>query len=325
MFVFDCELIIGNFKLKTFNSVKITTSRKTLGDTAVIKIGDASRKQKLRNSIKVGDKVILKMGYKGYPIQTEFEGYVSEVSPNVPFEIHCLDEIFKMRRDVVKTPEGKLGMSWKKTTLLDVLKYILQGYETDLFNVPDVELAPFVIEAKVNRAQVLKKIKEEYGFDVYFRGNKLICALGYTEVIEEQPIFHLQKNVIKTDLIYRKKEDSKIKLKAVSILQDNTRVEVEVGDPDGEIRTWHTETPIKDKEKLKLLAEAQIESYKYEGYTGKIKTFGIPYATHSMSAKILDDTYPERAGIYFIEQVETSVSVTEGFKRDITFGKKAGR
>lgn len=325
MFVFDCELIIGNFKLKTFNSVKVTTSRKTLGDTAVIKIGDAGRKQKLRNSIKVGDRVVLKMGYKGYPIQTEFEGYVSEISPNVPFEIHCLDEIFKMRRDVVKTPEGKLGMSWKKTTLLDVLKYILQGYETDLFNVPDVELVPFVIEAKVNRAQVLKKIKEEYGFDVYFRGNKLICTLGYTEVIEEQPIFHLQKNVIKTDLIYRKKEDSKIKLKAISILQDNTRVEIEVGDPDGEIRTWYTETPIKDKEKLKLLAEAQIENYKYEGYTGKIKTFGIPYATHSMSAKILDDTYPERAGIYFIEQVETSVSVTEGFKRDITFGKKAGR
>jgi hypothetical protein len=323
MLVFECELIIGNFLLRSFNALKILSSRKTLGDSAVLKLGNIGTKQKFRESLKIGDKVSIKMGYRGYEMRTEFEGYISEISPNIPFEIHCLDEIFHLRREELRSPKGKLGMSWKKTTLREVIQYTVSGYDIDFGDIPDVELAPFVIEPYANKAQVLKKLKEEYGFDVYFRGKKLFCGLGYTENIQEEPIFHLQKNVISTDLVYRKKEDSKIKLKAISILPNNKRVDVEVGDKEGETRTWYTESPITDKDKLKILAEAQIEKYKYAGYAGKIKTFGIPYATHTMIGQIRDDTFPERRGRYFIEEVETNVSVTEGFKRHITFGKRA--
>ncbi len=324
MYVFKCELTIGKLKLNTFHSVDITTSRKSVGDSAVIKLGDVGRK--LRKNIKVGDEVLLKMWYVGYPVQTEFQGYVSEISPNVPLEIHCLDEIFKLQRDSLRNPQGKSGMSWKKTTLLEVLQYVLKGYDTQIDkNIPKVELAPFVIEPTSNKAQVLKKLKEEYGFDAYFRGKTLFCGLGYSEVIEEQPIFHLQKNVISTDLVYRKKEDSKIKLKAISILPNNTKIEVEVGDENGEIRTWISETPIKDKIKLKEIAQTKLDDYKYEGYAGKIKTFGIPFATHSMVGQLRDDLYSERKGKYFIEEVKKTVSVSGGFKQEITFGKKAGK
>lgn len=329
MLVFECELQIGKFTLNTFNSIKITSSRKTLSDSAIIKLGDIGTKQKFRDSIKVGDKVVVKMWYKGYQIRTEFEGYISEISPNIPFEIHCLDEVFNLRREYLKNEKGKLGMSWKKTTLKNVLKYVLQGYEIDFGDTPDVELAPFVVEPYTNKAQVLKKLKEEYGFDVYFRGKKLFCSLGYTEVIQEEPIYHLQKNVIDTDLVYKKKEDTKIKLKAISIQKNNTKVEIEVGDKDGEQRTWYSESPIignddEIKEKLKILALNQLQKYKYEGYSGKIRTFGIPFATHSMVAEIRDDKFNERRGKYFIEEVETEVSVSSGFKRYISFGKKAG-
>ncbi|WP_448529200.1 hypothetical protein [Raineya sp.] len=328
MFIFECELQIGKFTLDAFSSAKIISSR-TLGDTAKIVLGDIGRKQKFRESVKVGDKVLLRMGYKGYPMRTEFEGYVSEISPNVPFEVECLDEIFMLRREELRSPKGKLGMSWKKTTLKEVLQYTTQGYTIEMKDIPDVVLSPFVIEPYANKAQVLKALKEEYGFDVYFRGNKLICGLGYTEIIKEEPIYHLQRNVIETDLVYRKKEDTKIKLKAISIQKDNSKVEVEVGDKEGEQRTWYAESPIvekskeKIKEKLKILALAQLQKYKYEGYSGKIKTFGVPYATHSMVAEIRDDMFPERKGKYFIEEVETEVSVSGGFKRTITFGKRA--
>ena len=45
-------------------------------------------------------------------------------------------------------------------------------------------------------------------------------------------------NVINSGLTFRTKDQVRLSVRAVSVLPDNSRIEVEVGDPDGDRRTY---------------------------------------------------------------------------------------
>jgi hypothetical protein len=307
------KLVFNNL----INNVEVDSGRKCLTQTATIKM---PRFNQLVDSsasdykIKTGDAVKIELGYDNKLFE-EFTGYVSEVSPKSPLEIKCEDEMWLLKQSTVT-------MSWKSITLKNLLAWLVPS--VNILQCPEVTLSPFSV-SYVTKFKVLQKLKDEYGLDVYFRKGKLFVGLAYTETGLNKVVYNFQKNVPKEEvdknLFFRKKDDAKLRVKAISILPDNKRIETEVGDKDGD-QTTLTFYNIKTKDELRKQATELINKQKFDGYRGSIKCFGVPYATFGMVARFIDERYKERQGDYFIDQVKVSYG-SDGYRREIFPGRKA--
>jgi hypothetical protein len=128
------------------------------------------------------------------------------------------------------------------------------------------------------------------------------------------------ENVISSDLEWESEEDVQLKIKAVHVKPDNTIVEKEVGDPEGEVRTLFF-YDLEDPDQLETLALEEIRKYRYSGYRGSINTFLLPNAVVGNVAQIEDPNFPERDGRYLVDSVETRFG-EQGARRKVELGIK---
>jgi len=298
---------IGNYVFRNVNAVSIESSWKNLTQRAKIKLPNI--KALLEKNIKPGDPVIIKLGYNS-SLNIEYEGFVSTIAPSTPIEITCEDEMWKLKQQTVT-------MSWRSVTLKEVLKYLVPDATIEC---PDIILSPFRID-KLSKAKALEKLKDEFTLVIYFRGKNLYAGLAYQEKDLGRQKYHFQKNIAHSSLVYKGKDDVKIKVKAISIMPNNTKIDTELGDADGEQRTLHFYNLTLAE--LKKQAQEKINLMKYDGYRGTFTGFGVPVVKHGMVAELLDNKYPERAGSYFIDSVNTTYD-SNGFRREIELGRKAG-
>lgn len=319
MFVLGCKVEIGDYVFDSIVDVKIVRSVDLLSDTAIIKLPTKfvlkgmKQKHTTEKTFKVKDPVTITLAYVGKFEHTEFRGFVSKIKPNTPIEIHCEDSTFVLRRQ-------SHFKNFTNTTLRGVLQYITAGTGIELSpNIPDVPLENFLLKGD-NGAQALNKIKE-FGFVVFFDGNgKLFAGLRQTEGTGKEVTYDLDYNIVSHELEFKTAEQVKIKLKAKGWKPDNTYIEVEVGDKDGEERIWQTRSVTNEAE-LRKLAESQLMAMTYNGYDGTVTGFLIPFADRGMTAHIIDEEYPEREGKYFIPKVEIEFG-TNGARRVVTLGRK---
>lgn len=317
-FSLNCRITIGNVVLRAVNSLEIISTWRELSDTCkmtlpnrgVIRSSQDDKEVAVDKIIKVGDPVRVELGYNG-DSNTEFVGYVSNIKPGTPVEIECEDEVYQLKRS------GLITKSYPNTTLKALLAELVPG--TKFASLPNVAIENYLIE-NATKAQVLQELRERYGLSIYYRLGKLFAGLPFSERIQRGQRLVIHKNVIEEDLEYRKSEDVRLKVKVISVQPDNKKVEYEIGDKDGEQRTLHFYN-IQDKTTLLSLAKAELEKYKFTGYRGKVKTFGIPYLEHSEEVTLEDSRFAERTGRYLIEKVVTSFG-NEGFRRDVELGIK---
>lgn len=301
----NSQISIGAYVFPNCNSFQVRSSWKTIAKTATIKMHNIAG---MLSAIKVGDKVVIEAGYDD-DYQKEFSGYVSEVNPSIPVEIKCEDEMWALKQQTV-------SMSWRSTTLKTVLKFLVPNANIEC---PEVTLAPFRLD-NVTKAKALQKLKDEYLLTVYFRNGLLFVGLPYTESNLPTVSMHFQKNAKAEGLTFKRKEDLKIKVKAISILPNNTRIEKEFGDSDGDSTTLHFYN--KKESELKALAEEAIGRMKYDGYKGSFRTIGgYPFVDHGYKANLFDDNYPERQQGVFVDTVTTDYG-PEGYHRTIEPGRK---
>lgn len=313
MLVLSCKINIGRYTFSHVNHVKIDSGRSSLDDKAIIRLPQKYDGQYLASVINQGDPVEIYLGYDG-EMKLEFTGYVTTVNPNIPVEIVCIDAMYQLKRE-------KPTAATKTGTLKEVIEYLVPGVEAE---VPVINLKDFKIDGKGSVAYALTKLKQNYGLDVYYRGSKLFVGLAYTDsqaVNSETVYYNLQKNVINPQLNFRKIADVKIKVKAISILPDNTKIEAESGDADGALKTIHYYN-LTTKAELQQQADETLKHLKYEGFEGSITTFGVPFCTHGQVADITDPRFDTRKGRHFIEKVVTTFG-TGGFRRQVYLGKKA--
>jgi len=320
MFILDALITIGEFRFRSIHEVEITKSVEELADMAIIKlptrfiVRQSGEEKFTEEAIKAGDPVIIKLGYEGRYSGVEFQGYVKKVSPKIPLEVHCEDSIWLLRRK-------NINKVWAKTTLEEVLREVVSGTDIKLApNLVKIDLEKWIIR-NANGAQVLEKLKEEFGLRIYINdSNELYCGLKAGTNIGETVKYDLNYNLVENNLEFMTKEDRKIKVRYIYQDSENKKTTVEVGDPDGELRTFHTSV-VSSKAKLQEIAEAEIERLKYDGYQGDVTSFLIPYATRGMKAEITDQEHSNRNGSYFIEKLVITFG-TEGARRKATIGMK---
>ncbi len=332
MFVLFCDITVGSYRFLQCHEVKIEKSWRKLGDTCTIQLPKLVRSPDLKSNtlesfIKVGDPVIVKLKYLGLAEHTEFEGIVSRIKPNIPFEIECEDSVWYLKR----TPVRKSWSVADKATLKDVVAYLVDEVNKkfpaaalDLSrDLPEVNFTEgFVIQSGNNAATALEKIRDHFGLASYFKGKTLFTGLSYQKTYGT--VRHsLAWNVIDSDLTYRKNEDTQIRIKPIGITKQNKKVETKeiVGDASGELRTVHYYNVSNESELLNL-AKNDLEKYKFTGFEGEFRTFLYPYAEPLMITELKDPRYGEvRAGSYIIDSVLTTFSV-RGARREISPGIK---
>jgi hypothetical protein len=322
MYYFNARVTIGPYVWPHLSEFETRSSWRTLGDTATLKLGGL--RKNLERLITTGMAAKVECGYDGQYF-TEFEGYVAEILPNVPFTLRLEDEAYRLKREQVGDGHGN---AWKHVTLKEVLRYLYDGPLSG--SVPDVDLSPFRLD-RMSKYKALDKIREEFGLTIYFRGKTLFAGLAYsdrqaTDVvvyrIAGSQVRGLPPNVVDTDLTYKGLDDVRLGIRAISITPDNKRLEVKVGDSDGDQVTMHFYN-IKSEAVLKKLATERLNLTKFEGYRGGLTSFGIPRVEHGMAAQLRDVLYPEREMKVFVDEVKVTVSKSGGFRRQVTFGRKA--
>lgn len=306
--------------LKKIESVHIESSWKRLTDTAEITLPrkaiyfESGKRRvtfyEVKETFKKGDPVLIELGYNGV-FTKEFSGYITHVSADVPIRIKCEDEMYQLKKIPV-------NLSIKKTSLQELLEKIIPGYEVDALEV-EIGTQRF---AKTTVAKVLEYLKDEYSLYSYMKGEKLVCGKVYADDTNGVPIkLNLEKNVVNNDLNYKSKEDVIIRINAVSTLSNGSKIEVIVGDENGEERQL-SYYGIELKAELLKLAKEDLKKYKVDGFTGAIKCYGIPVIHHGNKVELTSNQYPDRTGLYYVEETIIDVDKDSGYRRNVKLGDK---
>lgn len=317
-FAMTCEIIFhkndrrGEIVMHQVTEIEFESSYKEMTDRGTLTVPRKVKffdKYRVKEVFRRGDALTIYFGYDGQNIK-EFEGYVTEVSADMPIVIKFEDAMYQIK----KLP---VNFSAPNTTLENLLKTIIPGYEIDALE--GVQLGGVRLP-KTTAGPVLEKLQTDWGLYTFMRDGVVVSG-KYTDSNAPTVKFHLERNCVSTELNYRKKEDISLRIKCVSTLVNGEKLEVEnIGDPDGSERqlTFYNVTV---RAELERLGKLEYEKYKQDRYDGSFTAFGIPSVKHGMKCELESDLYGERSGTYYIERVVKSFGIG-GIRQDITLGEK---
>ena len=306
--------------IKKVTSVHIESGWKYLTDSAIITLPrmatytqEGKKKltfKQIKETFAVGDPVKIELGYNGNYAK-EFEGYITHVSADIPIVIKCEDEMYLLKKQPV-------NVSLPNASLEELLTTILPGYNIDAL---EVEIGA-QRHPKTTVAKVLEYLKDEYSLYSYMKEKQLVCGKVYADDSDQEPInLHLEKNVLNNDLNYKNKEDVLIRINAVSTLKNGDKIEVTVGDETGEERQL-SYFGIEVEAELTKLAQEDLKKYKVDGFTGSVKTYGIPIINHGNKVELTSSLYPDRNGLYYVEETVVDFTDNAEYRRNVKLGDK---
>lgn len=307
MYRLTSKITVGNYQFNFCNEIEVESSWQSLTDTAVIRI---PKKLTVDNKpivegnksvFKVGDKVKIELGYD-YKTDVVFEGYLSNVKIQYPIELLCEDKMWLFKQvSFLKT--------FKHVTVKELVTMITNKIKTPIevvYSFPNMQLGKFRI-SNATGAQVLEELRKTYGIYSFFREGKLYVGFARTHTdsnYRKHIPLQFRPNIIENNLLYKNKDNIKIKVKATSIHSDNKQEVVEVGDGDGivvDVFRYNL-----SKADLTAYANSIRDTYKVSGFEGTVTTFGKPFIRQGDAVELRDDKTVERNGTYLVKKVKRS-------------------
>lgn len=264
----------------------------------------------VRDLFRRGDTVKVFAGYNKKLLQ-EFEGYITDVSDEKHLVFKCQDEMYKLKT-------GSVNFNKKNCKLLDILKAIAPGYTLDAV---DAELGSVRIKG-MSPAEVLLKLKDQYGLYCFFRGTTLVAGKIYQGNSNKLKLnFDRLRNIKTHSLTYKRAEDIHVKVKVTSILSNGTKIEATAGDENGSVSEINL-YGIKSKADLQKKADEKLALMKADGYTGSVTLFGIPKIVHGDEVDLKSERYPERNGTYHVDATTYQYGPGATIERSVKIGNK---
>ena len=304
--MFVNEISIESSWRKLTTTCKIVLPRK-------IAFSENSISKDINTIIRRGSKVFVYLGYNG-DLKFEFAGYVARIDARVPFTVECEDEMWKLKQQT-------FSRAYRNATVKEIASLIWKGK----VNVTDFTIGQYRID-RATAAKVLDDLQKNYNIYSYFTYDQepiLNITLGGYEFkkISTRHTYNLMGNIVDNDLIYRRKEENKMKVVVTSTNKKNVVLRTEVGDPEGE--QISIDKKGMEQKAIQRLAESELNRLQFDGYKGSITGFGRPLARHNDIAVVMSPEYPERDGEYMIDEVKTTFGMG-GFRRQLSLGVKVG-
>lgn len=296
------------------NAVEITRDTEKLTTEAKIIMPKKVKWDKAdKIPVKRGDSVKISLGYDDN-LQTAFVGYVRDVGFKTPIVITCEDEMFKLKQMPTKKK------AYRSVSLETLLKD--QGISYRLNIMGEQALGAYRVTADTVAA-LLGKLSEQ-GIRSFFRYENgapvLYCGVLFERDTRPAQVFKTGLNIISDQSLQQQKaENMRLRVKAVSLMPDNKKIKVEVGDADGEHRTLHTYN--KTESELKAWAEQEIKRLKRDGLTGSFTTFGHTLVDCLDAIGIVIDGV--KSGVYQVKKNVVKYG-DSGYRQEITLGLRVG-
>lgn len=296
------------------NAVEITRDTEKLTTEAKITMPKKVKWDKAdKIPVKRGDSVKISLGYDDN-LQTAFVGYVRDVGFKTPIVITCEDEMFKLKQMPTKKK------AYRSVSLETLLKD--QGINYRLNIMGEQALGAYRVTADTVAA-LLGKLSEQ-GIRSFFRYEDgapvLYCGVLFERDTRPAQVFKTGLNIISDQSLQQQKaENMRLRVKAVSLMPDNKKIKVEVGDADGEHRTLHTYN--KTESELKAWAEQEIKRLKRDGLTGSFTTFGHTLVDCLDAIGIVIDGV--KSGVYQVKKNIVKYG-DGGYRQEITLGLRVG-
>ena len=307
------DIVVGDYKLGMVEKVEITRSVEQLADTAVVTLPGAEYNIALDVEQKIhrGDRIVIDLGYEEIGMVREFEGRVQRIgSDNGAIMLECEDNLFQFRKSLANKQLSNITLN----ALLDtVVSGIGGGYKVDCSY--DWTYKSFVIN-NATGYDVLKKVQEECGADIYIQDNTLhVHAPG--EKVGNTVYYDFFQNVQDCDLTYRRMEDRRVRVVVKALLPDGKVKEREYGTTGGDKVV--VKSVSSDDESMKLRGESEHKRLTFDGYDGNIVTWLVPYIKPGDKAVLHDKDYEYKDGAYYVRAVSTEFSASGG-KRTVELG-----
>ena len=260
-----------------------------------------------------GDAVVVRLGYDD-ALETVFTGYIRDVGFKTPVVLTCEDEMFKLKQ----LPAQK--KAYRNVNLETLLKDQNTGYKVKVMG--EQSLGQYRVTADTVAA-LLGHLREN-GVRSFFRMEDgepvLYCGVLFEKDASPSQVFSTGVNIISDQSLEQQKaENMRLRIKAVSLMPDNKKIKVEVGDADGEHRTLHTYN--KTEGELKAWAEQEIKRLKRDGLTGSFTTFGYKPVDKLDAIGIKIDG--KKQGVYQVKKNAIKYG-TGGYRQEITLGQRTG-
>lgn len=303
-----------SWSLDFVTAVEITRDTEKLTSEAKITL---PKKMKWDGSadipVRRGDSVRISLGYDDN-LQLAFVGYVRDVGFKTPIVITCEDDMFKLKQMPAKKK------AYRSVTLETLLKD--QGITYRLNIMGEQSLGAYRVTADTV-ASLLGKLSEQ-GVRSFFRYENgepvLYCGVLFERDSTPSQVFKTGLNIISDQSLQQQKaENMRLRVKAVSLMPNNKKIKVEVGDADGEHRTLHTYN--KTESELKAWAEQEIKRLKRDGLTGSFTTFGASLVDCLDAIGLIIDG--KKAGVYQVKKNVIKYG-TSGYRQEITLGLRVG-
>lgn len=314
-FTLNSEIKIGNKTMRGVNDVAISENIHEYANTCVIKIppsavlkrtdGSTQPSVQSASQFKKGEAVVVKLGYNG-ELKQEFVGFVTRINKTTPVEIECegYSYLLRIKKNIKK--------SWKTTTLLDVLKYLVDGTGIKLHaRIPAIPLKNLSIY-NASGTEVIDYLKDllKGTCTAFFIDDVLFFGLTYTDITDKTVKYQEGVNVISSDALkYHQAEDIQVKIEFKHKSNDGVEKTPTqtIGKTGGIVRT-ETVSAVDDIAWLDKMAKAKLAQETFDGYEGEITAFLQPYCRTGYRINYVSKKYAEKTGFYFCE----GITVTYG-------------
>jgi hypothetical protein len=225
-YAMNFKIKIGNYALRTIDSVKIIKSVETLADTAVIIIPGTSinKALEIENKIEEGDYVEIRLGYDNN-LLLEFKGYLNRIATDDnSIQLECEDALYLFKKNLKNRELKNITL---KAFLNEIIGEVNQinrtaGTPTN-YNVTcdyDFTWEKFTI-FKATAFDVLKKVQDETKANIYFKDEVLHIHPQYSEIFNKDlVIYDFARNIEKSQLKYMLQKDKKIEVEVSATMPD---------------------------------------------------------------------------------------------------------
>lgn len=251
-----------------------------------------------------GDKVRIAMGYDD-DTSDRFEGFIARIEKTVPMRIYC-EGFSYLLRDVV------FNRSYTLVTLKQLLADLVAGTEIRISpHTADVTI-PNAFFKNIPALKVLEWVQKELLCRVWFDGGELYAGASLFALPKPTAQFRLGYNTVKDDSLQRVELPDRVQITIVEKQKTGSTKKVK-----DTTKKYSATKEIKIRpgmpENFKKQIATELQKVaNHRGFSGKITTFLVPFVDKAYTVEITDNRYPERAGKYFAEAVETSFSTSGG-------------
>lgn len=317
MYVLSAKIEIQgdkSWQVPFVTSVEITRDTEKLTDECKITLPKRIKWDgEAQIPVKRGDSIKVWTGY-GEDLELAFAGYVRSVGIKTPIVLTCEDEMFKLKQMACTKK------AYKNVNLETLLKD--QGLENvKVFgeqNLGQFRVTDDTVAALLGRLQ-------DSGIRSFYRYEDgtpvLYCGVLFERDTKPSQVFATGVNIISdSSLEQQLAANIRLCVKAVSIMPNNKKIKVEVGDKDGEKRTIHTYN--KTESELKAWAEQEIKRLKVDGLKGSFTTFGYRLVDKLDAIGIKIDA--NKMGVYQVQKNVIKYG-TGGYRQEITLGQRVAK